>query len=76
MAPVVNRLEADYDAQISFNYLNAQSDGEAAFLELGLSGHPMTLIFNGLGEEVYRGFGVVTEEDLRSEIEEILSRGA
>lgn len=74
MTPVVNRLEADYGEHVSFAYLNAQTDGEAAFLELGLPGHPMTLIFNRSGQEVYRGFGVVTDDDLRSAIEDLLPR--
>ena len=67
MQPIVHRLEDEYGDQIAFEYLNARTDGEAAFRSLNLPGHPVTLIFVD-GKEVYRGFGIVPEDDLREAI--------
>lgn len=69
MQPIVNRLEDEYRDQVAFKYLNARTDGEAAFRSLNLPGHPVTLIFVD-GQEVYRGLGIVAEDDLRAALED------
>lgn len=60
MQPIVNGLEATYEAEIAFETINAQStDGAVWFGQLGLPGHPGFVIFAADGTEVFRTFGVV-----------------
>lgn len=70
MQPIVNGLEDEYN-DISFQYLNATSDREAVFNQLGLRGHPAYLIFLPDGTEVFRAVGLQDEDDLRNAIEQV-----
>ena len=73
MQPIVNGLEELYGQSASFLYLNAHEEGEAAFIEAALPGHPSLLILLPDGRELYRAFGVQTEEALRQALENALA---
>lgn len=74
MQPIVNGLEEMYNSitVVSVNALDG-AEGEAWFDALGLRGHPATLIFDAEGNEVYRRFGVIVPEDLKDQIDRLLS---
>lgn len=65
MEPIVNRLAVEYEEEVEVVSLNANTDGEAEFRQLGLRGHPVIVIFDANSTEVYRGLGVQSEETLR-----------
>lgn len=69
----MNRLQENY-AEVEVISLNAgdNADGQSAFEQLTLLGHPAIVIFDADGQEVYRGFGTVDEDALALEIEAIL----
>ena len=71
----MNRLQEQYNNDVAFVSLNAadDADGQAAYEQLVLPGHPSIVIFDADGQEVYRGFGIFEEEDLSVEIEAILN---
>ena len=59
MQPIVDGLEAEYGATVTFRQLNAQTDGQPIFEQLGLRGHPAFVIFDATGREVFRTLGIV-----------------
>lgn len=77
MRPVVNRLEDEFKDRVVFRVMNALDggDGEAAFKQLGLRGHPGYVILAPGGTEVYRNLGVVEESALREVIQAALDSG-
>ena len=68
----MNRLEQQYDT-ITFVYLDAVdgAEGQRAFTQLGLRGHPATVIFDANGTEVYRSLGVVEEAELAAVLDDL-----
>lgn len=70
MMPIVNGLEAEFGDSVQFVYLNAEdgADGQRAFTALSLPGHPSYLVFAADGSEIYRTFGVVEADMLRTAI--------
>lgn len=76
MQPIVDRFQEMYNNEVQFVYLNARDDGRAAdsdhtgmdgealFEQLVLPGHPAFVIFTPDGEEQYRSFGIVEEDEL------------
>lgn len=70
MQPIVNGLETDYGTEMTFLRLDARDGGEGQqlFSQLGLPGHPSILIFDVTGERVYRGVGIISDEQLREAI--------
>jgi hypothetical protein len=75
MTPIVNRLAGEFAKQMVFQRLNAAGDGQQAFTQLALPGHPAFLIFLPDGREVYRSFGLVEENVLREAIHSAVSAG-
>lgn len=71
----MNRLQEQYNNDVEFVSLNAadDADGQAAYEQLVLPGHPSIVIFDADGQEVYRGFGTFEEENLSAEIEAFLN---
>ncbi|MDQ7026505.1 MAG: hypothetical protein Q9P01_18715 [Anaerolineae bacterium] len=57
-------FQEEFSSNIAFEYLNATDGGagEAAFVQLGVRGHPTIIIFDATGEEIYRTFGLVEED--------------
>jgi hypothetical protein len=73
MTPIVDGLEAEYEEQVDFNFLNAGlGDGKRFFKFYGLPGHPSYILLSPDGEVLWRGFGPVSAEALESEIEKII----
>jgi len=70
MQPIVNRLEGDYNEQIKFIQLDANSEGKEAFKLGSFLGHPAYLIMQPNGTENWRRFGVVAYEDLEAAIQQ------
>lgn len=71
MQPIVNGLEEEYSDSVVFHYLNANTDGAAAFEQLGLRGHPAFVIFSPDGREVSRSVGLQDETSLRNMLNNI-----
>ncbi len=72
MTPIVNGLEAEHKEDVDFKSLNAdQGDGKMYFEFYGLPGHPSYILLSSEGEVQWRGFGPVSAESLRSEIEKL-----
>lgn len=66
----MNGLQGEYSENIAFVSLNAAdgAEGQSAFEELVLPGHPAILIFDADGNEIYRAFGSFEEEILVTEL--------
>jgi hypothetical protein len=60
-------LQEEYSQDIAFVELNAADGdtGQAAFMELGLRGHPAIVIFDAQRQEVFRTFGLIEEKPIR-----------
>ncbi|MCA9915957.1 MAG: hypothetical protein KC496_21530, partial [Anaerolineae bacterium] len=72
--PIVNGLEEQFDTDVSFLSLNAQdgSEGETYFQQLRLPGHPVIVLFDADGQEVYRGLGIIEESAILEQIMSVL----
>ena len=69
MEPVVNGLEAKFDAQVEFQRINAgDSDGRVIFQSYGLRGHPAYIILNPQGDVLWQGLGELSLESMQAEI--------
>ena len=66
MRPIVDGLQAEFRDQIVFVSSNAGTEGAQAFNALSLPGHPSFVIFDVDGKELYRTFGIVEAERLRT----------
>jgi thioredoxin-like negative regulator of GroEL len=76
MQPIVDRLEADYGAQVALRRVNvSDAQGAAVFNQFGLPGHPSIVILGDTGAEIYRAFGIVEEAELRSVLATVVSSG-
>lgn len=66
----MNGLQTQYSENIAFVSLNAadNAEGQSAFEQLTLPGHPAIVIFDADGNEVYRAFGSFEEEILVTEL--------
>jgi hypothetical protein len=73
MRPVVDRIKEDYAGQLKVVELNANSDGQEAFEAGNLPGHPAFVIVQPDGQEVWRGFGLVSEVDIYNAIDDALA---
>ncbi|HUN08239.1 MAG TPA: thioredoxin family protein [Aggregatilineales bacterium] len=71
MTPIVHGLEDEFSDQVAFLYFDVLDDtaGQEMFESLNLPGHPSFVLFDRDGREIYRAFGIVTDEALRSAIE-------
>ncbi len=61
MQPIVQSLETRYGEQISFQYLNIDTDGKNLFDSMGLRGNPVFLILEPDNTVIYKGYGKVPE---------------
>ncbi|MEL6526809.1 MAG: hypothetical protein AAFQ07_13985 [Chloroflexota bacterium] len=70
----MNGLEEQFSPAIAFVSLNATDDaeGQSAYEQLTLPGHPSIVIFDAEGREVYRGFGTFEEDTLIEELQPLL----
>jgi hypothetical protein len=75
MEPIVNGLEQDYQDEITFIRLNADTDGNATFRHYNLLGHPGYVFLNPAGEVLWSGVGELPldqiDEVLKSHILQI-----
>ena len=74
MQPIVNGLQADYNEQVDFLYLNAQDDtqGEAAYQTYSLRGHPALVWVMRDGQIGWTKVGVISAEELDQAIRDSL----
>lgn len=74
MQPIVNGLKENYGAEMAFVEVNAgdDGDGEAAFNQKNLPGHPAYLIVQPDGKELWRGFGEQNMDRLELAIQDTL----
>lgn len=71
--PIVDGLEEEFaDLTVQRLRANDQAEGQAAFAALALRGHPSVVLFDAAGTEQYRQTGLVDEELLRQQIENLL----
>ncbi|MBI1281217.1 MAG: hypothetical protein GC179_24030 [Anaerolineaceae bacterium] len=68
MQPIVQSLEKRYSAQMSFQYLNIDTDGKSLFDSLGLRGNPIFLILKPDNTVIYKGYGKVPELALENAV--------
>lgn len=73
MEPIVNGLEDEYGAQVTFQHLNAAAEGRQLFQRYNLRGHPSYVILNTEGDVVWRRVGEVPRETLAEALQEALS---
>ena len=76
MMPIVHGLETEFGNEIAFLYVDAtdNAEGQQTFESLSFLGHPAYVIFSPAGEELYRSFGIVTEDNLQNAIEGTLNQ--
>ncbi len=72
MQPIVKSLETRYGEQISFQYLNIDTDGKNLFDSMGLRGNPIFLILKPDNTVVYKGYGRVPELALNKAIQAVI----
>jgi hypothetical protein len=72
MMPIVNGLAEKYGDRMSFQRLNAASEGQTLFQQYGLRGHPAYIILDEQGNEVWRQIGPVRREVLEQAIQRAL----
>ena len=75
MQPIVNGLEDEYNDDIAFVYLNANTDGAEVYEGLNLRGHPAYVIFLPDGTETFRTFGFQQEQILEQAIQNVIQQG-
>ncbi|MBS1250779.1 MAG: hypothetical protein MAG431_02375 [Chloroflexi bacterium] len=67
MAPIVHGLEAEFDGQIEFVYLDVDDAKTKDFKnQLGYRYQPHFFLLDGEGNVLMQWLGPVTEEDFRS----------
>jgi len=72
MKPVVDGLEQEYGNRMTFQRLNAASEGQALFQRYNLPGHPAYVIVDKQGTVVWRFVGQTTRETLEQAIRRAL----
>jgi hypothetical protein len=72
MKPIVDGLELDYGDQVSFRWLDAESEGRAAFTAFGLRGHPAFVIIDTAGEVLWKSVGEQPGSRLEAGIRQVL----
>ena len=69
MEPIVNGLETEFEADVTFDRINASSGrGQAAMSAYSLRGHPSYVLLDEQGEEVWQFSGQTAEVQLRSQL--------
>ena len=68
MQPVVDGLEQEYGNRMTFQRLNAASEGRTLFQRYNLPGHPAYVIVDKQGTVVWRFVGQTTRETLEQAI--------
>jgi hypothetical protein len=69
MEPIVNGLETEFEADVTFDRINASSErGQAAMRAYSLRGHPSYVLLDEQGEEVWQFSGQTAEVQLRSQL--------
>ncbi|MCJ7701023.1 MAG: hypothetical protein MUO62_05530 [Anaerolineales bacterium] len=69
MAPVVNGLEEEFDADVEFRRIDANStDGQEIFRAFSLRGHPSYVILNPDAEVLWLGLGEQPQDILAEQI--------
>ena len=70
MAPIVHGLEAEFQAQVTFTYLDQDDSRTLPFQKaLSFRAPPAMYLLDGAGKTLRRWFGPVTEANLRKAIE-------
>lgn len=72
MRPIVDGLEAEYGARMTFRRLNAAQEGQDLFQQYNLRGHPSYVILDDQGTIVWRLVGQVPRETLEQAIRQSL----
>ena len=77
MQPIVNGLQQEFGERVAFRTFNALDGGQGqrAFEQLHLPGHPSYLIFRPDGSEAHRSFGLLDADALRQALLSILDSG-
>ncbi len=77
MQPIVDGLQREFGERVAFRTFNALDGGQGqrAFEQLRLPGHPSYLIFRPDGSEAHRSFGLVDVDTLREAITSVLDSG-
>ena len=75
MRPIVDGIKEQYGEQADFIYLNATdgAEGQAAFEQYGLQGHPAVLWINPDGSVGWKRIGSTSAEVLKQAVEDSLA---
>lgn len=69
MEPIVNGLETEFEANVSFERIDASSErGQAAMKTYSLRGHPSYVLLDKQGEVVWQFSGLTGDVQLRSQL--------
>lgn len=69
MEPIVNGLETEFEADVTFDWINASSErGQAAMKAYSLRGHPSYVFLDADGEVLWQFSGQAEETQLRSQL--------
>ena len=73
MEPVVNGLEEEFDAQVEFRRIDANStDGQEIFHSFNLRGHPSYVILNPEADVLWLGLGEQPQDILADRLRLVL----
>jgi len=74
MAPIVHGLEVEYLDKVNFVYLNIEDQANEKFKEaLGYRFQPHFFLIDGEGQIIQQWLGPVSEDELRSALDEALN---
>ena len=69
MEPIVDGLETEFEADVTFERIDASSEhGQAAMETYSLSGHPSYVLLDEQGEAVWQFSGQTGDAQLRSQL--------
>ena len=69
MEPIVNGLETEFEADVTFDRINASSErGQAAMRAYSLRGHPSYVLLDAGGKVLWQFAGQIGETSLRSQL--------
>ncbi|KAA3644112.1 MAG: hypothetical protein DWQ07_18555 [Chloroflexi bacterium] len=74
MQPIVDGLESEYNTEIEFRFIDANSaTGNPIYKSFQLRGHPSYVMLNPNGETVWTGLGVQTQAQMQTQFEAALA---
>lgn len=73
MNPIVDGIAQEYLEKIDVRKLNVLNEGRAAFEYFRMTGHPGYVLLKPDGTRVWTQIGIVSREDMASQLDAVLA---